>query len=215
MIAAILLMLAVRPHIAALMVICVALGALLIRRLQGALRVTFGFLALVAAAVAVPAALLYAGTDRFTNLESYVADRQSRNLQSDSGVDIASMNPVLRFPSYIYRPMPNEASGMAQFAASLENVLLLLLTIVAIVGVVKAGLRNVMSRYPIHTVYGVVGLVILSQVTANLGLATRQKWMMLPPLMITMVGAWSVVREQRAASERRIPDQMTFIPGAR
>jgi hypothetical protein len=43
--------------------------------------------------------------------------------------------------------------------------------------------------------------VLLSQVTANLGLAARQKWMLVPALMLVIVGAWST-RKENAESDR-------------
>jgi hypothetical protein len=57
----------------------------------------------------------------------------------------------------------------------------------------------VFRRYTIAAVYGIPCLLLLSQVTANLGLATRQKWMCVPPLLFLFVAAYGMARAERLA----------------
>lgn len=200
---AVLIMLPVRPHIAMLMVLSAAVGTLFVAELRASIRFGIGALATAGAVFAVPMALAYAGTGRFESIAEYISDRQEQNLGGGSSIDIAGMNPALRLWSYIYRPLPNETSGFDQLAASLDNVILIALTVVGIAAVYRAGIIKVFRHYSIPLIYGIMALVMLSQVTANLGLAARQKWMALPALMLVVVGAWGMAAEQSGRRRRR------------
>jgi hypothetical protein len=192
-IAAILIMLPVRPHIAALMVLSAAAGTVFVAELRASVRFGVASLATAAAVFFVPLALVYSGTTQFTSIAEYISDRQEQNLAGGSSIDIAGMNPVSRLLSYLFRPLPQEAVGIAQFAASIDNVVLIGLTLAAIVALYRAGIVKTFRHYGTALLYGVMTLVLLSQVTANLGLAARQKWMAVPALMLVLCGAWSLV----------------------
>ena len=114
------------------------------------------------------------------------------------------MNPASRLLSYLYRPLPNEAAGVAQLAASIDNLILVGLTLAALVAMYRAGMVKVFRHYSISLLYGTVSLVLLSQVTANLGLAARQKWMAVPALMLVLVGAWGMAAAEAASKRRQV-----------
>jgi hypothetical protein len=198
-IVAVLIMLAVRPHMSALMVLSIAAGTIFVAEVRAAVRFSSAALATAGAVFAVPLALAYAGATQFTTLAEYISDRQEENLGGGSSVDIRDMNPVVRLLSFLYRPLPNEASGLDQLAASADNVFLIALTAMGLIAVYRAGPIRVFRRHSIALLYGGGGLILLSQVTANLGLATRQKWMVVPALMLVLLSAL------RMASERRAP----------
>jgi hypothetical protein len=198
-----LIMFMVRPHIAILMVIAVAAGTLFVPRLERGVRLAMLALASAAAAFAVPLALLYAGTGRFASIGEYIGERQEQNLGGGSSIDITSMNPAFRLLSYLYRPLPTDASGVEQLAASLDNLFLIALTGVGLVAMSRAGFVRVIRAYGIPLLYGLACLLLLSQVTANLGLAMRQKWMLVPALMLVFVGAWTMLKEDAASADRK------------
>lgn len=205
--AAVVIMFIIRPHIAALMLFAIGVGAVLLSNLKKTVRVGIAAMVGGIATFAVPFALVYAGTTRFETLSDYVSDRQSANA-GGSSIDISSMNPVMRVISFLYRPFPNEASGFEQLATSVDNLLLIVLTIFGVVAIYRAGFRTVFRRYTIAAVYGITCLLLLSQVIGNLGLATRQKWMCIPPLLFLFVAAWGMRRVQRpgrVASYRPVP----------
>ena len=74
---AVLIMLPVRPHVAALMVLSVAAGTLFVKELRGTVRFGIGAMSAAAAAFAVPLALLYSGTARFL-IDRRICQRPSR-----------------------------------------------------------------------------------------------------------------------------------------
>lgn len=189
MIAAILIMLLVRPHMAVIMVLSVGVGVLFVKELRGAVRFRGIALAAAAAVFAVPFALLYSGAGRFQTIGQFITERQSQNLGGGSSIDIYGMNPALRLLSFLYRPLPNEVSGIEQFAGSIENLILIALTLGGIVAIRRAGAVGLFRRYAISSIYALVALGVLSQVTANLGLAARQKCMIVPALLLIFIAA--------------------------
>jgi hypothetical protein len=196
---AVIVMLVVRPHIAALMMLSIGVGTILVSELKSTVRLGMAALAAAAAAFAIPFALTYSGTTKFETLSDYIGDRQVQNLGGGSSIDLSDMNPALRVVSFLYRPFPNEASGFEQLATSVDNILLIILTAFGGIAIYRAGAVRVFRRYTIAAVYGIPCLLLLSQVTANLGLATRQKWMCVPPLLFLFVAAYGMARAERLA----------------
>jgi hypothetical protein len=203
---AVLAMLPVRPHVAALMVLSAAAGTVFVSELRASVRFGVAAFATAGAVFFVPMALAYSGSTRFMSIGEFISDRQEQNLAGGSSIDIAAMNPAFRLLSYMYRPLPNEAADLSQLAASLDNLILVCLTLVAFVALYRAGIVRVFRKYSISLLYGLGGLVLLSQVTANLGLAARQKWMALPALMLVLAGAWGMAAEaDRKRRSARLP----------
>jgi hypothetical protein len=206
-IAAVTGMLCIRPHIAVLMVGGVAIGTLFASKLRTTIRFGVPALAAAVAVFAVPLALVYSGTAKFSSLTDYISDRQGQNLGGGSSIDLAGMNRALRFFTFLYRPLPNEAISTQQLASAVDNLFLITLTIAGIYWLIKAGAVRVFRENSIALIYGIACAGLLSQVTANLGIATRQKWMMIPALMLAVVSAWKMAREEaaRKSDARRTP----------
>jgi hypothetical protein len=210
---AVLIMLPVRPHIAALMVLSTAAGTLFVTDLRTTTKFGLGAISAAAAVFAVPLALLYSGTARFSSIGEFINDRQEHNTGGGSGVDITAMNPAVRVVSYLYRPLPTEASGFGQLAESIDNVILIGLTVIGLIAIARAGAVRTFRTYSIPIFYGLGSLALLSQVTANLGLAARQKWMLVPALMLVVIGAWSA-RKENAEAERAKFRRLSGAPQA-
>ena len=204
-IAAVLIMFLVRPHISALMVLSVAAGTIFVAQARSAVRFSGAALATAGAVFAMPLALSYSGATEFSSITQYLSERQEANFEGGSSIDIRGMNPAMRMLSFVYRPLPHEASGIDQLAASMDNLFLIALTVAGLVGLFRASLVEVFQRNSINVIFAIGGIALLSQVTANLGLASRQKWMMLPALMIVMLSAWTMANEERTRkrSKRR------------
>jgi hypothetical protein len=207
----VLVMIAVRPHIAVLMVVSVGVGIIFVKDLRATVRFGMGAISTAAAAFVVPITLLYVGTGRFSSITEYITDRQEHNTGGGSSIDITGMNPLFRFLSFVYRPLPNEASGFSQLAASADNLILIALTALGIAAIYRAGFVRVFRTHSITLLYGLGCLLLLSQVTANLGLAMRQKWMAVPALILVFVAAWATAR-QDAAKKRRAQYRLVAAP---
>jgi hypothetical protein len=210
---AVLIMLPVRPHIAGLMLIAILAGILMAPNIRATARLIMTIAAAAAVSFAVPLALIYAGTGGFGSIAEYVSDRQTKNMGGGSSLDITGMNPAMRLFTFLYRPLPSEAAAPEQFAASIENVLLMLVTAFGIIVIYRAGIVRVLRRYGTAATYGVLCILLLSQIIANLGLATRQKWMGLPALLFLVLGAWQIPSEKKARGSRPPFDHFADVAG--
>ena len=197
MVFAIVLMLIVRPHMSGLMVIALSLALFFQPGASPVQRFLYSLVAAGGAILLVPLALSYAGVGgdaQVSDLVEYIEQRQKENLDGASSVDINNMSLVVKLFTYFFRPLPFEAHNFAALAASLDNVVLLLMLFLS--------LRLVLKRKNFQTdidksgriflwTYSFSAWVILSMTTANLGIAMRQKWMFAPMLIVLTLSALS------------------------
>lgn len=196
-IAAVLAMLLVRPHIAAAMVAAYALAFIFDQRISIIQRLFIGSIAIVSSAVVVPLAMQYAGLGDAQNaadIEAYIEQRQGHNLEGGSSVDISSMSLPMQLFTYLFRPLPFEANSIFALAASVDNIILLLLFMLGIIAIFKKSKPLVESNRAFLWIYAVIVLFILATTTANLGIAMRQKWMFAPILIFLLI---SVIRPRK------------------
>ncbi|SDS44065.1 hypothetical protein SAMN05216198_1955 [Halopseudomonas litoralis] len=190
MIFAILSMLLVRPHMAAMMIIGLSAAFVLQARLPLIQRILFGGISIAAAAAMVPFALDYAGVGAGADMDAlleYTEERQGYNQQGGGGVDISSMSFPMQLFTYLFRPLPIEAGSIFQLAASLDNMILLFLFIVGGLALFKGRKARIQSGRVFLWVYALLALVVLAMTTANLGISVRQKWMFTPVLIYLLI----------------------------
>lgn len=121
---------------------------------------------------------------------SYVDGRQGVNSQGGSSLDIASMSYPMQMFTYVFRPLPFEASSAVALVTSLENTILLFLFIY-ILFKSKFNFRPFIHDKNLWLfTYIFLTCTILAMTTANLGIATRQKWMFMPVLIYLLVYAF-------------------------
>lgn len=118
---------------------------------------------------------------------SYIDGRQGVNSQGGSSLDIASMSYPMQMFTYVFRPLPFEASSAVALVTSLENTILLFLFIY-ILFKSKFNLRPFIHDKNLWLLtYVFLTCTILAMTTANLGIATRQKWMFMPVLLYLLI----------------------------
>jgi hypothetical protein len=192
MLAAIALMLLVRPHIAALMVGALALSMIGQRRIGLAERFAIGGIALVLAVVLVPVAMTASGLRSdagVADVTEYIDNRQNSNMEGGGGVDISHMALPLKLFTYLFRPMPYEAHNLPALAASIDNVALLLLVLAGLPQLLKRRTRGGRENRAFLWLYALSAWLLLALTTANLGISVRQKWMFAPMLIFLMISA--------------------------
>src|SRR5690606_33406303 len=189
---AVVAMLLVRPHMAAVMVLAFVFSTIFSTRLSLVQRVVLGTMAFAVTAAMLPFALTYAGLGDASSsgdVMAYIEKRQGFNQEGGGGVDISSMSPPMQLFTYLFRPLPFEAHSIFALAASLDNVVLL--------GLFVMGIRRVFayrSPYPRENrvflwTYAISSWIILALTTANLGISVRQKWMFTPVLLYLFISA--------------------------
>lgn len=184
-------MLIVRPHIAVLMVVALA-GSLLFKTgLSLKRRAMLGVAASIVAAILVPFALNYAGLEdsSASGFSAYVEQRQQYNQEGGGGIDISSMSLPMKLFTYLFRPLPLEANSITALAASLDNVVLLILVSAWLFARIRRRPVVAKDNRPFMWFYVVMAWLILALTTANLGISVRQKWMFVPMLMYLCLSA--------------------------
>lgn len=187
---AIIAMLMVRPHMAAVMLAAYALAFVFDKRISIFQRFIIGGTAVILSGLMIPFALQYAGlgdAENATDVEEYIDQRQSYNLEGGSSVDISSMSLPMQLFTYLFRPLPFEANSIFALAASLDNIILLLLTVWGITSIIKKSKPSVESSRAFLWLYVLMAWLIFATTTANLGIAMRQKWMFLPCLIFLLL----------------------------
>lgn len=202
MIVAILTMLLVRPHIAGIMIVALAASQLIQRGIPMRRRLLLGGTALAASAVMVPLALNYAGLvsdPTSSDVVSYIEQRQQYNQEGGGGIDISSMSLPMQLITYLFRPLPFEASSLFSLAASVDNVVLLLMFLVGGRQILKRRKPALKGNRTFLWLYSLLAWVILAVNTANMGISMRQKWMVAPMLIFLLI---SLMGKPRRAPQR-------------
>lgn len=132
-----------------------------------------------------------------SGLGSYVGQRQEYNLEGGSSVDIASMSFPMQLFTYIFRPLPFEAHSAVALLTSLENTVFLLLFIYILCKTKFKLSYYVEGKNLWLFLYAFFTCSILAVTTANLGIATRQKWMFMPVLLYLLVYTFYEYRKSR------------------
>jgi len=204
MILAIVCMFLVRPHIAGVMIGAIAASALISSRMPWKWRALLVGLALSASAVVIPFSMRYAGLGDATSaadVTEYIQKHQGYNQQGGGAIDVAGMSLPMQLFSYVFRPLPYEAHDIFGLAASADNVILLMLFVLGVWGMIRKGSRVVLSNRPFLWLYIIGAWLILAPMTANLGIAVRQKWMFVPMLICLLMASVRDKPVRRLAQE--------------
>jgi hypothetical protein len=179
----------VRPHIGGLLLICFGSGFVFGSRLSVATKSLFAFLASVAAFFVVPVAIGYAGLDENASIDDIneiIERRQELNMAGGSSLDIGSMSRPVRIFSYLFRPLFLDAKNSQALISSLENAAILLFLFVSIRFLLTRNFFKFLGTNIFYVFYFLSTTIVLSETTANLGIAVRQKWMIIPVLFIIL-----------------------------
>lgn len=190
----------VRPHMAGIMVMAIAMAAVMDSNASAVKKVFLGGLAAGVAAALVPFALRYAGVGEVVDVESlanYIDKRQSYNTEGGGGVDIASMSLPMQLFTYLFRPVLFEARSVFALAASLDNLILLGLFVIGGIALLRGRKTGLGENRTFMWAYALGAWLILAMTTANLGIALRQKWMFAPMLIFLFI---SVIGRRRDPS---------------
>jgi len=185
---AIVMVLPVRPHISLLMSAGFAIGLGMAKDLPFSARSIVVMVLAIGGTASLPFVLNYAGVAegaQLTEVQDQLEEYGSRFSDTSSFVDIGSLPAPLRMLSFFTRPVVIEAQSATQMAAAIQNLGITLYLLLGFWRLLKDG----GVRYSVYSVLLMTGLAIglvLSYAASNLGLATRQKWMSLLPVIIAV-----------------------------
>jgi len=176
-------MLSVRPHMAGMLIISFSAGVISSKKtFTNPIQLFIVLLLLPVAYVAVTFGIEYAGIGMsglsINQVSDYIETRQSYNMGGGGGIDISELTLPAQVFTYMFRPLPYEAHSLTSFISSIDNMILLMISLY--------GIRFFKVKYceffciRVFIFYCFLGLYLLSTTTANLGISVRQKWMVMP-----------------------------------
>ena len=147
--------------------------------------------------ITMQAGLQFVGLGESMSLSSvyeYIQTRQALNLDGGSSINIATMPLHSQLFSFLFRPLFFDAHNVLSFFASLDNVILLIIFVFS-GSYLLMGAKSALPSFAFwfYLYFVVPATLALSVTTANLGISVRQKWMILPMLIIF---SFSVLRRR-------------------
>jgi hypothetical protein len=191
-----------RPHIAAFLILALCAGLVLGFRMAAGSKAVLVAAGLASAWLIVPFVATYAGfADGFSleALDAFVEGRQGVNLDGGSSIPLDQMSLPSKVFAYLYRPLFFDAHNVVALVGSLENAALLLLTLIGIAGLLRGGRAQTSNTWFLF-VFAAGTALVFALTTANLGIAMRQKWMLLPALLVLLV---ALQKQRRSAPVSR------------
>jgi hypothetical protein len=202
-VAGVLLGLLVRPHIALMALIALALTVLLAR--NTALLVRAALFAVVLVGIGSVAGLVE-GTVNGLSLSStdsvteFLETKSQVSESSGADLSIVGASFPVKLLSLLFRPFFIDANGAFGLVASLENLVLLVifLTLIRRAGTALGVARAAMfARFAFF--FFVMLTLLLALVNYNVGLGLRQKMMMMPALLVFFAAMMAVRAVQKGA----------------
>jgi len=215
----------VRPHIAMMILAGLLLASIVTGNMKLGTKIAVTGIAGGITMALLPFVLTKFGVGAgLGDISTFIEDRQAQDHLGGSSIALSEMSPPMRLFSFLMRPMIYEGGSGIALSAGLENTLLLIL-VVMLGCQIFLGRRTRRSRQggtygggydamgnpvpdplpgrALVLCYGLIALWLLANTTYNLGLASRQKWMVLPFLMailIDMAPSTAAVRARLAAA---------------
>ncbi len=191
------LMFIVRPHIASIMCFSTIIAIIFLKNFSLKTKSLYLFFLMIILFNITNYALTYVGMPNLINyypfeinfniLFDFINLREKSYLSASAGVEISNMNALMKFFTYLYRPLPFETNNYFQLFVSLENTVLILITVIGILGIILTKNKRIENQSIILLlIYIIITLTILSFTSANFGIISRQKWMIFPAILVLL-----------------------------
>lgn len=182
----------IRPHIVLFLLISFGLGYVLDGRLKVYQKLLI-LLVFVASFVSIFNYVL-----EFVQLESleisavqeYTTTKAASLNQEDagSGVDTSNYSLPLKIFTFLYRPFFFDMNGILGLVASIENLILLLFSVLVLRNRIISGFKNANYLLKGLLLYFLIGSIAFALILGNLGIMLRQKNMLFP--LFFVFGLW-------------------------
>lgn len=201
-----------RPHIAAFLIMAYAMGVLLDGNMKVYIKGFFLALIVVAFVLFFDSIMGYLRIESldFDTLSSYSDEKISKLSRGHTGssVDISQYPFPLKVFTFLYRPFFFDINGVLAILASLENLILLILTIQFFRSYNPVRLFiNSSNLHKSILIFFLLGTISFSMILGNLGIMLRQKNMFIPCLLFLCLWGMSkaVEKEMRTVSSETSP----------
>lgn len=179
----------VRPHIGALILASYVIYFIIRARVHILFKIITIPAILAGLLISISFVEQYIGLDESSadGYMDYIDKRESVSQTGGSAVDISSMSYPMKMFTYTFRPLPFEAHSITALVNSIENTLLLFAFIYIVIKT-RFKLRPfIQDKNMWLFAYLILTSSVLALTTANLGIATRQKWMFMPIIIYLLV----------------------------
>lgn len=178
----------IRPHMAVFLLVAFGLGALIDGKLKKSYKVVLSLCFVVAAVLLFDNVMNYIKLDEVSaqSIEQYSDKRVTLLSQGNTGssVDVTSYPLPLKVFTFLYRPLFFDAHNVTSLLASLENVMLLLLTYLLIKSKPYASFKLAPYQIKALMLFIIIGSIAFSSTMGNTGIMMRMKNMFTPALLI-------------------------------
>lgn len=187
----------VRPHIAFLFLCSFMFAIMVSGKIALSMRTLIFAFSSLSLYFIFPVILNYIGLKDGFSFEAF-SERLDDRVESFEGtgsfIDLQNMSIAMRVFTFLVRPLPFEANGIAQGVASLQNVIILIVLVKFVLDL--AANASVLRSFVFSalTAYSLAAALILAYALSNLGLATRQKLLVLEVLVPLALQLRSVAR---------------------
>ena len=191
---AILMMFLVRPHIAGIMIIALAVSLFFDKKVNIIMKLVLAFVTIGISAFLIPYALNYAGVNAGNSpddIASYIESREDVYKNTDSGITLSELSFPMKLFTYMFRPLIFEARSITQIFSALDNLILLYLSIFGGYKIIKTKNLTSLENRKFMWAYAIIAWVILALTSGNLGIAVRQKIMVLPFFLYIFISVMS------------------------
>jgi hypothetical protein len=123
-------------------------------------------------------------------VQEYTSSKAASLNQEDagSGIDTSNYSLPLKIFTFLYRPFFFDINGFLGLLASVENLILLLFTILVLRNGVVSGFKNGNFLLKGLLLYFLMGSIAFALILGNLGIMLRQKNMLFPVFFV--FGLW-------------------------
>ena len=185
----VMLMFLIRPHIAIIMIFSILIGFILSSKIKPLPKL---FITLLISAITwyiSIQALNYFGIDNINELNTFFDKRANINQSGSIEYNQNEYPLFLSMISYLIRPSIFDINGPLALFAALENTIISFLIFMTILYIIKGKRlpKNSPTSFTLLLTYFSICLVLLSSTTSNLGIAIRQKWMLMPIFIYIMI----------------------------
>ena len=189
----------VRPHIALMMIVSFVIYFIIRSRVH--LLVKLITLPIIFSALIFSSSFVqqYVGLEEASvdAVSGYVDQRQGYNQSGGSSIDLQSMSYPMQMFTYVFRPLPFDAHSALALFTSIENTILLVLFLYVLFKNKFRPHSFIEGKNAWLFIYAFLTCSILAITTANLGIATRQKWMFMPIFLYLLIYAFYQNKQNR------------------
>lgn len=201
-----------RPHIAVFLILAFGIGVVTHNSLKAYQKIFFIALLSTLFVLFFDTITTYLRIESFNldTISNYSEDKVTKLSRENTGssVDISSYPFPLKVFTFLYRPLFFDINGVMAIIASMENLVLLILSIKLLwlnpFKVFKAGDYFIRSLF----VFLIFGVVTFSLILGNLGIMLRQKNMFIPSLLFICLWAFSNQLKNEADKKRIVQQEV-------